>query len=106
MPKKIIYFICIDIINKNISIGSNKNSNHTSYKKVNVIPSLGFHLPLIYNQNLWASSVAKRHPSVFSISSSFKTSGYKNFTCKIPFQQGSSLLHWYSYTIHFIMAQS
>lgn len=47
MPKKMIYFIYIDIINKNISISSNKNSNHTSYKKVNVIPSLGFHLPLI-----------------------------------------------------------
>lgn len=46
-PKKIIYFIYIDIINKNISINSNQNSNHTSYKKVNVIPSLGFHLPLI-----------------------------------------------------------
>ena len=47
MPKKMIYFIYIDIINKNISISSNQNPNLTSYKKVNVIPSLGFHLPLI-----------------------------------------------------------
>lgn len=87
MPKKIIYFIYINIINKNIFIGSNKNSNHTSYKKVNVIPSLGFHLPLIYNQNLWASSVAKRHPSVFSISSSFKTSGIRTSPARFHFNK-------------------
>lgn len=31
--KKIIYFIYTDIINKNISISSNQNSNLTSYKK-------------------------------------------------------------------------